>query len=86
MLDGNVRQLGDVRRREQFHRRPATGVILEIDKGDLLPVAVFHDKTGAQFLNGPGRRGSGERDKFGGADGGADECEIPWIEEQHDQS
>jgi hypothetical protein len=38
---------------EQLGCRSAAWLVLEIDKRQLLPGVVFHDKTGFQFLDRP---------------------------------
>jgi hypothetical protein len=45
--------------REQLGRRSAAGLLLEIDKCELLARLVFDDKAGFQFVDGPGRREPG---------------------------
>jgi SAM domain (Sterile alpha motif) len=40
---------------EQLARGPPSGLILAIDEGQRLPVAVAHDETRSGFLNGPRR-------------------------------
>jgi hypothetical protein len=38
---------------------PAPRLLLEIDAGERLPVAVADDEAGVRFFDDPGRRGSG---------------------------
>ena len=62
-LAQQLRQLGDVHgdaprfiAGEQLRRRAPTGLLLEIDVGERLPVVIADDVAGVGLLGGPGRR------------------------------
>jgi hypothetical protein len=50
---------------EEVCRRVSSGLILEVDVGERLPVGVADDEADVDFLNGPGRRESAGRHKRG---------------------
>ena len=85
-LQTKLRQLGDIHRdppsfilAEQLSRGSATGLILVIDIGELLPAVILHDEGGINVLDRPARReaaggGVTNHEQMNGADF----CEIFW--------
>jgi hypothetical protein len=43
---------------EEVRRRAPSRLLLEVDVGERLPAACFHDEAGVRFLNRPRRRGA----------------------------